>query len=242
VLKSEHGLTWRGIAEDTGERAILMLRNDGDLSGFLTYRGLVLRVNLVEGEIQTTPAIEPPDHTPNFEASFSESLTPRLAPLEPQVKPFPETVRRALEAKTIIIDLMLLYTKNAVNDYLGEPAGLIADAIEEASETFARSGIGNISLRLVHTQPVDFDEAGSDHYEILYAMVDGVGAFKHVSKLRNEKGADIVGLIINSPSGCGLSTRVGADAEEAFLRRSPRLRREHVHHCTRGRPYYWNTS
>ena len=73
-------------------------------------------------------------------------------------------------------------------------------------ETFARSDLGNISLRLEHTQLVDFDEAGSDHYEFLYAMVDGVGAFKHVSKLRNEKGADIVGLIIDSPSGCGLTT------------------------------------
>jgi hypothetical protein len=62
---------------------------------------------------------------------------------------------------------MLLYTKNAVNEYLGEPEGLIADAIDEANETFARSGLGNIRLRLVHTQLVDFDEAGSDHFEIL---------------------------------------------------------------------------
>src|SRR3546814_3145953 len=29
--------------------------------------------------------------------------------------------------------------------------------------------------------------------------------------------SDVVGLIINSPSGCGLSTRVGADAAEAFF-------------------------
>ena len=217
LLTSERGFTWRGIAEDTGERAILMLRNDGNLSGFFAYRGVVFRVNLIEGEIQTMPALEPPDHPPSAAASLRESVTPRPAPPEPQVEPFPEAVRQALEAKTITIDLMVLYTKNAVNDYLGEPAGLIADAIEEANETFARSGLGNISLRLVHTQLVDFDEAGSDHYEILYAMVDGVGAFNHVSKLRNEKGADIVGLIIDSPSGCGLSTRVGADAEEAFF-------------------------
>jgi hypothetical protein len=34
---------------------------------------------------------------------------------------------------------------------------------------------------------------------------------------RNEKRADIVGLIIDDPNGCGLSTRVGADSEEAFF-------------------------
>ena len=217
LLTSERGLTWRGVAEDTGERVILMLRNDGHLAGFFAYRGRVFRVALVEGEVQTITAIEPPDHTPNPEARFWESFVPRRVPPEPQVGAFPEAVRQALEAKMITIDLMLLYTKNAVNEYLGEPEGLIADAIDEANETFARSGLGNIRLRLVHTQLVDFDEAGSDHFEILYAMVEGVGNFKHVSKLRDEKAADIVGLIVHNPSGCGLSTRVGADAEEAFF-------------------------
>ena len=217
LLKSERGFTWRGIAEDTGERAILMLRNDGRLSGFFAYQGRVFRVALIDGEVQTTPAIEPPDHTPNPEASSWESVAPRPAPPEPRVGPFHQAVRQALEAKTITIDVMLLYTKNAVTDYLGEPAGLIANTIDEANETFARSGLGNISLRLVHTQLIDFDEAGNPQFDILYAMVDGLGTFEHVSKLRNEKGADIVGLIIDSPSGCGLSTRVGADAEEAFF-------------------------
>jgi len=214
LLSAERGFTWRGIIEETGERAILMLRHDGHLSGYFAYQGPVYRVALVDGEIQTMPAIIPPDHTPN---AAVETITPRSPPSEPQVKPFPEAERQALEAKTISIDLMLLYTKNAVSDYLGEPGGLIADAVEEANETFARSGLGNISLRLVHTQLVDYDEAGRQHFEILYAMVDGEGAFKLVGQLRNAKRADIVGLIINSPSGCGLSTRVGADAEEAFF-------------------------
>ena len=48
-------------------------------------------------------------------------------------------------------------------------------------------------------------------------MVDGVDVVKDLRKLRNEKRADIVGLIMHNPSGCGLSTRVGAGAEEAFF-------------------------
>jgi hypothetical protein len=113
---------------------------------------------------------------------------------------------------------MLLHTKNAVDHYLGEPADLLAVAIEEANETFNRSGLGKISLRLVHTQLIDYDdETEGQQFEHLYRMVDGVGVFKDVRKLRNEKRADIVGLIIDSPSGCGLSTRVGADSEEAFF-------------------------
>jgi hypothetical protein len=217
LLSAERGFTWRGIIEETGERAILMLRRDGHLSGYFAYQGHVFRVALVDGEIQTMAAIVPPDHTPNPEASSWEAVTPRRAPPEPQVQPLAEPERQALEARMISIDLMLLYTKNAVSDYLGEPAGLIADAVEEANHTFARSGLSNISLRLVHTQLIDFDEAGRGHFDILYALVDGVGVFKHVGQLRNAKRADVVGLIINSPNGCGLSTRVGADAEEAFF-------------------------
>ena len=48
-------------------------------------------------------------------------------------------------------------------------------------------------------------------------MVDGVGAFKDLKKLRNDKRADIVGLVLDNPTGCGQSTRVGAEADEAFF-------------------------
>jgi len=224
-VKSERGFTWRGEAEETGERAILMLWNDGHLSGYFAYKGRVFSVHHIGGDIHTMAEIElPPDHTPNAEASFYESVTPRPQPPEPEVAPFPDAERKALEAKKITIDLMLLYTKNAAEHYLGEPADLLAVAIEEANETFKSSGLGNISLRLVHTDRIDFDETGRQQFETLYAMVDGVGAFKDVTKLRNDKRADVVGLIIDSPTGSGLSTRVGADSEEAFF---PRGRAHH---------------
>jgi hypothetical protein len=153
----------------------------------------------------------PPDHAPG-----TTSIPPGPPP-EPVVPPFPEAKRRALEAKKITIDLMLLYTKNAVDHYIGKPAELLALVIDEANETFQRSALGNISLRLVHTQLIDYDEPGGQHFDHLYRFVDGVGPFADVRKLRNDKRADIVGLILDSPSGCGLSTRVGADSEDAFF-------------------------
>ena len=74
-----------------------------------------------------------------------------------------------------------------------------------------------MSLRLVHAEAIDYDESSGKHFEHLYGMVDGVGVFKGVRKLRDDTRADVVGLIVDDPSGCGLSTRVGADAEEAFF-------------------------
>jgi hypothetical protein len=48
-------------------------------------------------------------------------------------------------------------------------------------------------------------------------MVDGLGPFRDVKRLRNEKRADIVGLVIDNPKGCGLSTRVGPESDEAYF-------------------------
>jgi len=218
-LKRNGGFNWRGEVEETGERALLMLWKDGRLSGYFGYQGRVFIVNHAGSEIQALAEADlnklPPDHAPGTPGTPGPAV--RANPPEPLVAPFPDAERQTLEAKKITIDLMLVYTQKAIDNYMLDPADLMALAIDRANETFTNSGIGNISLRLVHSQAIDYDEAGADHFEHLYHMVDGVGPFKDVKKLRNEKHADIVGLIIDNPSGCGLSTRVGAESEEAFF-------------------------
>ena len=217
TIKTERGFTWRGEVEGTGERALLMLWDDGHLSGFFGHEGRVFMVSHAGGEIHSMaeidPAKMPPDHAPTPESERAG----KAAPPEPKVSPFAEPDRLALEAKTVTIDVMLLYTKNAAAQYIGDPADLLELAIEQANDTFRNSALGNIRLRLVHTGAVDYDESDGDHFTHLYRLVDAEGIFKNVRKLRNEKRADIVGLVLHSPTGCGLSTRVGADAEEAYF-------------------------
>jgi hypothetical protein len=137
--------------------------------------------------------------------------------VEPVVAPFADRDRLALEAKHITIDVMLLYTPNVAARYVRDPADLLAVAIDETNEAFKNSGIANISLRLVHTQPILYDGSVDDQFSHLYTMVDGLGPFRDVKRLRDEKRADIVGLVIDNPTGCGQSTRVGPDANEAFF-------------------------
>jgi hypothetical protein len=227
--KTERGFTWSGEVEGTGERAVLMLWQDGHLSGYFGYKGRIFTVNHVDGEVHAMAEIDPgrlpPDHSPTSQGRSARHANdegkgrPKLpaTPAEPSVAPRPDAERRALEAKKITIDLMMLYTKNAASHYVRDPADLLALAIEQANDSFRNSGLGNITLRLVHSHAIDYDEIGADQFEHLYRMVDGVGPFKDAKRLRNEKHADIVGLIVNDPTGCGLSTRVGADAEEAYF-------------------------
>jgi len=216
TVKTDDGFTWRGQTEDTGEPAVLMLWKDAHLSGYFAHDGSVFMVNSLGGDVHTVaefdPSKLPPEHPPGTPGTTTLALT-----AEPTVTPFPDAERQALEAKNIIIDIVILYTKNAANKHIGKPADLLALKIEETNEALRNSGLGNISLRLVHSQAVDYDETGSDLFTSLYKMVDGADGFKDVKKLRNEKRADIVGLIIDNPSGCGLSTRVGAGPEEAFF-------------------------
>ena len=231
VVATDKGSTWRGTIEETGESAVLMWWKDGHLSGVFGYKGHIYTIVNMGGEVhavvETDPKMMPPDHSPekadnarspeDRAAAQPESTAKPPPPPPPQVKPFSDAERLALEAKKITIDLMLLYTPKAASRYIRDPGDLLELAVEQANETFRNSGLGNISLRLVHTQLIDYDETGGDQFTHLYRMVDGLGPFKDVRKLRNEKRADIVGLILEDPSGCGLSTRVGADAEEAYF-------------------------
>ena len=140
-----------------------------------------------------------------------------LAASSGKVVPLSAAKRRQMATNKVTIDVMVLYTPKVAKKYLDIDTDLIALAIEQANDFFASSGIGNVKLRLVHQQEIKYDEAKRQHFEHLYNMVDGKGPFSGVQALRDEKRADVVALIVDDASGCGLSTRVAAAAEEAFV-------------------------
>jgi peptidyl-Asp metalloendopeptidase len=225
VVHTDGSVTWQGEVEETGERAMLMLWGNSLLTGYFAYNGTVFTVESLGGGVQAFAEMDqhklPGDHPPSAARDSApiagKPPTPRPAPPEPKVAPFADAVRRDLETKSITIDVMMLYTGNVAKHYIRNPADLLELAIDEANETFRNSGLGNICFRLVHSQLIDYDDGIEDQFTHLYTMVDGLGPFKDVKKLRNEKRADIVGLIIDNPNGCGLSTRVGPERDEAYF-------------------------
>jgi Metallo-peptidase family M12B Reprolysin-like len=150
-------------------------------------------------------------------ATFTEVLSSLLkGSATAKIVPLSAAKRRQLLANKVTIDVMILHTPKVAKKYVDIDTDLIALSIEQANDSFASSGIGNVALRLVHHQEIKYDEGKSQHFEHLYSMVDGNGPFAGVHKLRDRKGADVVVLIVDDTSGCGLSTRVAADAGEAF--------------------------
>jgi hypothetical protein len=116
----------------------------------------------------------------------------------------------------VTITMMVAYTPKAARHYTKIENDLIALAVEETNQSFRLSKLGHIRVELVHTVRLDYDEAGKAHFDHLFDMVDKVPPFRELHKLRDEKKADVVILVVDDPGGCGLATRVAATAEEAF--------------------------
>ena len=200
-----------------------MVWNNAPLTGYFAYDGTIFSIENVGGGVNIFAEMGPrkiSDHptlaSSRDNAISSQSVTPRAARREPKIAPFANADRQALEAKTIAIDLMMLYTGNVARRYVRDLDDLVALAVEQTNEILSNSGLGNVTLRLVHSQLIDYDGSKDDQFSHLYAMVDGLGAFTDVKRLRNEKRADIVGLIIDNPNGCGLSTRIGRSQTRRF--------------------------
>ena len=118
--------------------------------------------------------------------------------------------------KDIVIDVIVAYTKKAASNYSDVKRELVDLSIEEANESFRQSGIGQVKLRLVHAYQTDYVEEGA-HFDHVWRFADkGDGYMDEIHPLRDKYKADVAILIVDDPKGCGLATRVYADAEEAF--------------------------
>ena len=225
-VREDGSISWRGVVKETGERAALMVWGNAVLAGYFAYDGTIFAIENLGGGLQAFAELGRelalPDH-PSPTATRDSAPMPsrkakqRVPVREPTVAALADASRQGLEAKNITIDVMMFYTPNVARRYVRDPADLLAVAIDEANETFSNSGLGNIRLRLVHTQPINYDGSEDDQFTHLYTMVDGLGPFRDVKRLRNEKHADIVGLVIDNPRGCGLSTRVGPESDDAYF-------------------------
>jgi hypothetical protein len=60
-------------------------------------------------------------------------------------------------------------------------------------------------------------EEGAAHFDHVWRFADkGDGYMEEIFPLREKYKADVAILIVDDPKGCGLATRVHADADEAF--------------------------
>ena len=146
------------------------------------------------------------------------SRGPRLALATPNAASAAKTMKEAATAKPkdIVIDVIVAYTGKAAHNYADVEHDLVGPAIAEANRSFRLSNLGHISLRLVHAYRTHYVEEGV-HFDHVWRFADkGDGYMEEIHGLRDTYRADVAILIVDDPRGCGLATRVAADAEDAF--------------------------
>jgi hypothetical protein len=118
--------------------------------------------------------------------------------------------------RDIVIDVLVAYTQKAASNYSDITRELVDLAIEEANESFRLSNLAHIKLRVVHAYQTDYVEEGA-HFDHVWRFADkGDGYMEEVHSLRDIYRADVAVLVVDDAKGCGLATRVRADADEAF--------------------------
>jgi metallopeptidase family M12-like protein len=116
----------------------------------------------------------------------------------------------------VVIDVIAAYTQRAAAHYADIRSELIDLSIDLTNESFRSSNIGHVKLRLVHAYQTDYREEGT-HFDHVWRFADkDDGYMDEVHRLRDAYAADVAVLFVDDEHGCGLATRVGADADEAF--------------------------
>ena len=230
---------WRGTVEGTEAQVTLMWWANGKMTGTVQGRGRPQSIRHLGGRLYAVVEMGedrmPQEHAPmaqgirgdptlrddplvrQGDASSVKARTvapsPTAAPVEAAK---PSIAPAAPPGKDVTIDVIVAYTRKAASSYSDVKRELVDLSIEEANNSFRMSNLGNIKLRLVHSYQTDYVEQGA-HFDHVWRFADkGDGYMDEIHPLRDKYKADVGVLIVDDPQGCGLATRIYADAEDAF--------------------------
>lgn len=225
---------WRGTVDGTDEPATLMWWPDGRMVGTVQHNGRIYSLRHLGGELHAVVELAenrmPQEHSPadqrrraddrrSRDASLGQRNDARGGRINKPSAPKPpqgEGVDQTASSQDIVIDLIVAYTKKAAGNYVDIRSELIKLAIDEANESFRLSNLANVKLRLAHTYETNYVEEGG-HFDHVWRFADkGDGHMEEVHALRDKHRADVAILIVDDSDGCGLATRVYADATDAF--------------------------
>jgi peptidyl-Asp metalloendopeptidase len=240
-----HMCIWRGTVDGTGAPVTLMWWPGGRMTGTIEHDGRIFSIRALGGArhaiVEMGQDRMPQEHAsmsqrmrvdaPNLhddplvtqgDASIVRSNTESMKPSPPMTaasakKAVAQAARKpGGSSDDVVIDVLVAYTSKTARNYIDVEHELVHLAIEEANQAFRNSNLGYVKLRLVHTYQTDDTEEGT-HFDHVWRFADkGDGYMDEVHRLRDKYRADVALLIVDDPKGCGLATRVFADAEDAF--------------------------
>jgi hypothetical protein len=177
------------------------LRDGSDEPATLT---MVCRGDEVAGTIRTDAGRIFQFHTTDDRRTRIEELVagnepPCMAEAAPRVGPGARAVEVAHDARTPVADVLVVYTPlaAALNGGDGAIRNRIENAMHEANIALEASD-ARLHLRLIRTLPVDYAESGSSGTDLFRLRFNGDGFLDEAHALREQYGADIVALVVES--------------------------------------------
>lgn len=238
VETTAEGCVWNGLIEGSNLPVNLMWWPNGRMTGAFSYDNKRYMIRHLEGMehavVEIDPNKLPPEHPTAalFHRRMSGEEVRNLQDANAAAEYLPEELARFLEAEKLEaekkdtsrhdtsiseITILFAYTKRAATQYGDIRKDLLALSVEQTNQSFRASKIDNVKVKLVDAVEVDYDDSTGNHLNHLWRMVDrGDGFLEDIHRMRDQAKADIVLLVVDSPTGCGLATRVAPFADEAF--------------------------
>jgi len=193
--------SWFGQPANDREGSVILVANNGRLTGFVQGRAGVFDIVSLDGDERSAireidqsgygpeePPEQPPGPAGDGGAVNGAVAGPALAPL-------------LICGDLDFIDVLVVYTADAdaaPGDILGE----IQAGIDDANQSYENSGIVQ-RLRLVGAEEVDYVESGDTVLDRDRLRAPGDGFMDGVHARRDALGADLVSLWAESGNWCG---------------------------------------
>ena len=197
----QSGYIMTGSIENDPQSSILLVSTDGIVNANIDLKGNQYHLTMTnEGSYQ-------------FE-EIDQSIFPEeieLGPIDVDTSEDFSYTQSELtsDASGYVIDVMVVYTPTARSKAGGtsQMQNLINLAVGETNSGYQRSGIFS-SMRLVHTEEISYDEAilttSNGWGNALSQLTQADNIIDNVRTLRNNYGADLVVMIVEDMTYCGI--------------------------------------
>ncbi|GHA89594.1 M12 family metallo-peptidase [Cognatilysobacter bugurensis] len=208
TAKSRPG-SLREVASDAANSAILVRRGNG-VTGNVRVDGKLYRIRpLPEGGhavVEVDESRMPKDHPAEYDA------LPKIRMAGGDSGMVGTMGSSSGTAQTIRV--MVVATANAINGYGGDMRALVDLAVAESNQSYKNSNVG-ITLQLAGYYTTTYNSVGmSTDLSRFRGTSDGY--MDGVHSTRNSVAADVMMLVVNDSSSCGLASGIGSSASTAF--------------------------
>lgn len=192
--------SWTGHAEGNPEDSVVLSASGDAVAGSFHYRNKLFKLEPRANGDHVVSEVETSDPAPEMDP---------IPVADPNAPAAPAAGGgSAADANGAVIDVLVAYTPAVAAVYGLEGAeALVLQAVAETNQAYANSKM-TTRLHLLGSYMTDYYESGSMETDLKRLRTNGDGFMDDLHVLRDIYGADLVSLIDNDPSYCGMAYRM----------------------------------